>query len=137
MKALDPDSDIREARLSFLAALDRRDAGAAAAAYASDARLLPPFAEMMAGRDAIEAFWQAGIDSGLTAIEFDSVKVERDNRIAYEVGNYAMLVRPEEGESVSDRGTYVLVHERQEDGSWRRVVEMFGSESAPLVGRRT
>jgi uncharacterized protein (TIGR02246 family) len=128
MNADEPDIDIREAQASFLAALDRRDAKEAAAVYAPDARLLPPFADAMVGRDAIEAFWQAGLDTGLASVEFESLKLARSDRIAYEVGRYAMHLRPEEGESVADRGTYVLVHERQPDGSWRRVVEMFGPE---------
>ena len=128
MNADDPDTGIREAQATFLAALDRRDAKGAAAAYATDARLLPPFSDVMAGRDAIEAFWQAGLDTGLAALELESLKIKRNDRIAYEVGRYAMHVRPQEGECVADRGTYVLVHERQADGSWRRVVEMFGPE---------
>lgn len=128
LNACDSDSDIREAQASFLAALDRRDAKGAAAAYSVDAQLLPPFAEVMAGRDAIEAFWQAGLDTGLAGVEFESLKLERTDQIAYEVGRYAMHVCPAEGESVADRGTYVLVHQRQDDGTWRRAVEMFGPE---------
>lgn len=128
MNADDPDIDIREAKASFLAALERRDAKGAAAAYAADAQLLPPFADVMAGRDAIEAFWQAGLDTGLAALELESLKLERTDRIAYEVGRYSMHVCSAEGEPIADRGTYVLVHQRQDDGSWRRAVEMFGPE---------
>ena len=131
MNADEPDIEIFEAQASFLAALDRRDAKGAAAAYAPDAQLLPPFADVMAGRDAIEAFWQAGLDTGLSAVEFESLKIERADRIAYEVGRYAMHVHPADGGSVAERGTYVLVHQRQDDGSWRRAVEMFGPEDRP------
>jgi hypothetical protein len=34
---------------------------------------------------------------------------------------------------VVDSGTYVLVHERQDDGTWRRAVEMFSPSEPPVA----
>lgn len=128
------DGAIDESRAAFVAALQAGDARAASAVYTADAQLLPPSTELVEGRPAIEAFWQAGIDAGLSAVELEQLKLECDGRFAYEIGRYALRLRPADGESVVDRGKYVLVHARQDDGSWRWAVEMFNPD-APLPVR--
>jgi ketosteroid isomerase-like protein len=127
------DGAISESRATFVAALRAGDAKGASAVYALDARLLPPSAELMEGRTAIEAFWQAGIDAGLSAVELELLNLEGGERIAYEIGRYALHLRPADGKCVVDRGKYVLVHERQDDGRWRRAVEMFNPDAPPSV----
>lgn len=122
------DEAIGESRDAFVAALADGDAGRAAAVYAADAQLLPPSTELVEGREAIEAFWQAGIDSGLWAVELELVRLVGDGRLAYETGRYALTLRPADGEPVVDRGKYVCVHELQEDGTWRWAVEMFNPD---------
>lgn len=119
------DGSIRESRAAFVAALRGGDAAAASAVYADDARLLAPSAEVMRGRAAIEAFWRAGVDAGVAEVELEVLELDRRDGVAYEIGRYAMQLRPSDGGTVIDRGNYVLVHERQPDGSWRRAVEMF------------
>ena len=122
---------IREARSRFVDALRRGDAAAAAEVYAEDARLLPPTAELMHGREAITAFWRAGLDAGISDIALDPLELERSDGFAYEIGRYRLQLDPADGGSIVDRGKYVLVHERQADGSWRRAVEMFNPETLP------
>ena len=80
------------------------------------------------GRAEIEAFWQAGFDAGLAAIELDVLKLERHDRFAYEVGRYALHVEPGSGDPLADRGNYVLVLTERADGSWQRAVEMLGPD---------
>ena len=123
---------IATAKASFVSALGRRDARSAAAVYAEDARLLPPSAELIEGREAIEAFWRAGLDIGVSHVDLLTLGLERRDGVAYEIGRYALRLDSVEGETVFDRGKYVLVHERQADGSWRRVVEMFNPEFPPV-----
>jgi uncharacterized protein (TIGR02246 family) len=125
------DDGIDAARARFSAALERGDAQEAAAVYADDARLLPPSAELLQGRGAIEAFWRAGLDAGVSGVELETVELERGGSLAYEIGRYALRLRPAEGGTVVDRGKYILVHARQKDGSWRRAVEMFNPDSPP------
>jgi uncharacterized protein (TIGR02246 family) len=123
---------IAESRAAFVAALNGGDAKAACSVYADEARLLPPSAELLRGRDAIEAFWKAGLAAGITEVELEAVEVERDGRLAYEIGRYALRLTPGDGGTVIDRGKYVLVHERQQDGAWRWAVEMFNPETPPV-----
>src|SRR5687767_14545333 len=119
------ETSIAETSAAFVAALRDGDAKAACAVYADDARLLAPSAELMLGREAIESFWRAGLEAGISEVELETLELERHDGLAYEIGRYALWLRPPNDAAVVDRGKYVLVHERQQDGSWRRAVEMF------------
>ncbi|MFN2471305.1 MAG: DUF4440 domain-containing protein [Gaiellaceae bacterium] len=122
---------IARARAAFAAALERGDAVAVSAAYTHDATLLPPSAEVMEGRDAIASFWQAGIDVGIADVELHAMALGRQNGLAYEVGLYALRLHAPDGGAVLDRGKYVVVHEHQPDGTWRKTVEMFNPDAPP------
>lgn len=120
---------IAATRAAFIAALRDGDAAAAAAVYADDATLLPPSAEPLKGREAITAFWRAGVEAGISEVELDALELEREERLAYEIGRYALRLQPADSGTVVDRGRYVLVHARQADGTWRRAVEMFSPDA--------
>jgi uncharacterized protein (TIGR02246 family) len=131
------EGEIAETRAAFVAALTARDATAASAVYAEDARLLAPSAELMQGRDAVEAFWRAGLDAGIAGVELETLALRWDEHIAYEIGRYELRLEPAEGGTVTDRGKYLLVHERQADGGWRWAVEMFNADvPAAIAGRQ-
>jgi ketosteroid isomerase-like protein len=114
-----------ETRAAFVAALARADTDALAAIYAADATLLPPAADPIHGREAIRRFWQAGLDAGIVGIHLHASALDHDTRLAYELGSYELRLEPPASASVLDRGSYVLVHARQRDDSWRRLVEIF------------
>lgn len=125
---------IADTRAAFTDALRRGDASAVSRVYAERATLLAPSAQLVSGRKAIEAFWAAGIAAGVTDADLESLELRRHDGVAYEVGRYALRLRPAEGGSVVDRGKYLLVHERQDDGSWRWAVEMFGPDASRASG---
>jgi uncharacterized protein (TIGR02246 family) len=127
-----PNEAIAAARAAFVAALRRGDAKAAATLYTDDATLLPPTAELIQGREAIEGFWRVGLDAGVAEIELETLELGREDGLAYEIGRYALRLQPVDEGAVVDRGKYVLVHERQADGRWRRAVEMFNPDAPPV-----
>jgi len=129
----DTRASIAQNTAAFVAALAAGDAASASAAYADDARLLPPASGPVLGRAAIERFWRAGVDSGIAEVELEAQELDGSDGIAFEFGCYALHVRPPGGAAVVDRGTYVLVHERQDDGAWRRAVEMFSPSEPPAA----
>ena len=117
-------------RSVFQEAMRRGDVSAACVVYADDAVLLPPAADFVAGREAIAAFWQAGVVTGLVSVEMDEAIVAERGATAYEIGGYAIHLRPSpSGDSVVERGRYVLVHERQADGAWLRTVEVLAADA--------
>jgi ketosteroid isomerase-like protein len=115
---------VGETAAVFAAALARGDALAASGAYASDATMLPPLAAPVRGRDAIAAFWRTGLEAGIVSVEFEAFVLEDGDRLAYELGRYELRLKPADGKAVTERGTYLLVHALQSDGSWRRAAEM-------------
>lgn len=123
------DDPFVESRAAFVDGLARGDAAAACSVYTRDARLLAPSAELVKGRQEIERFWKAGIDAGITVVDLGVLEIACGSGLAYEIGRYALRLDgcadPAEG------GAYVLVHEQQHDGTWRRVVEMFNPERSP------
>jgi ketosteroid isomerase-like protein len=116
----------------FVDALKNGDPGLASTAYAEDARALVPSTELLVGRQAIEAFWSAGVEAGISDVELHSLALERDDDVACEIGRYSLTLSTEDG-LVVDRGNYMLIHKRQEDGSWLRAVEMLNPDTPPTT----
>jgi uncharacterized protein (TIGR02246 family) len=124
--------DIDEGRLAFAAALRSGDAAAAAATYADDATLLAPDADVVHGRTAIERFWRTGVETGIEHVELDVIEIQKRGEVAVEVGHYALFIAPEGGGPIVDRGRYLIVHQVEPDGHWRRAAEMFSPDQRPL-----
>jgi ketosteroid isomerase-like protein len=120
-------------RDAFANAISRGDAGAAASVYTGGARLLAPSAELVEGREAIEAFWRAGIDAGVARVELWAHEVHAADQMAYEHGQYVLRLQLGADRPVVDHGRYVVVLEQGTDGSWRRALEMFNPEE-PSAG---
>jgi ketosteroid isomerase-like protein len=112
-------------RTVFVDALRRHDAGAACAVYAANARLLPPAAGAVVGREQIRAFWEAGLSSGISDVEYQPSELRGEGDVMCEVGRYTLRFDTVDGGPLEERGHYVHVHERQPDGSWLRTVDMF------------
>ena len=124
------DDAIGKARDAFVDALENGDATAASAAYTPDARLLTPSADWFRGRAAIERFWMAGLDTGISEVLLETLELVRRTGFAYEFGRYELGVRPTGEVPVVDRGRYVRVHEQQADGSWLWALEVFKPDAA-------
>jgi ketosteroid isomerase-like protein len=119
---------------AFAEAVRKGDAEAAAAVFAAGARLLPPTAGEVEGREAIAAYWRTGVETGLVDAALEARDLRRFDGVAYEVGRYTLRLEPADGPAVVDRGDYVLVHERQDDGNWQWAVEMFNPDVPPTQG---
>ena len=124
---------VRALHDDFGAALGARDPRAAAACYAPDARLVAPSADVVEGRAAIAAFWRAGLDAGIRVVDRIPTRIDGRGSIAFEIGQYALRLRPPSGGWVVDRGTYLVVHERGPDGRWAWALEMFTPDGLPRV----
>ena len=96
-------------------AIGHGDASAFERIYTRGAKVLPPGAPRVEGRDAIKGFWQAAIAGmGLTAAKLTTASVEMCGESALEIGHAELSLK----DSVVVKAKYI-VHWKQEDGGWR------------------
>jgi uncharacterized protein (TIGR02246 family) len=99
----------------FVDAFRRRDAAGCARVYTEEAALLPPNAEIVRGRQAIQQAWQGVLDAGLTDCRVETLDVESAGDLAYEVGRLTLYA----GEHhIADEGKYIAIWKR-EAGQWK------------------
>ena len=76
----------------------KRDYDAFDQIYTSNARILPPGAPMVTGRDEIKKFWKGFIESAnVVAGSLESVDVMQAGNDIVEIGNTVIQVRPDQG----------------------------------------
>jgi ketosteroid isomerase-like protein len=84
-------SEIALVNRSFEDAVRRGDAGAIAQVYAADALVLPPDEAMIAGREAIQTYWQSVIaEHGLKAADITSLALDVHGENGNEVGRCSL-----------------------------------------------
>ena len=111
-------AEIAEAHRRLEQAFNRGDAAAVAALYTEDATLLPPGADMLSGRRAAQARWQAAYDTGARNLSLAPVSVETWGDAAREIGRFTLDVPGQGGETATVEGKYVVVWKRTAEG-WR------------------
>jgi ketosteroid isomerase-like protein len=112
-------TDIRYAIVAangqLMEAFSRGDAVSAAAAYTEQGQVLPPNGEVVAGKQAIQTFWQGAMDMGIKTVTLETNEVEGYSNTAHEVGRYTLQG---DGGRVLDTGKYVVIW-KQEAGQWK------------------
>lgn len=99
----------------FEEAAAKGDGARIAALYGDGAKVLPPNHEIISGREAIQAFWQGVLDSGIKQAKLETAEVGGKGDVVYEVGTYTLF--GDQGQAV-DSGKYVVVWKR-ERGAWK------------------
>ena len=111
----------------FMAAFARQDAAAMAGLYTESGKLLPPNSDILAGRPAIQAFWQAVMNMGIRSAKLEILEVEALGDTAVEVSHYTLYLA--EGQ-VADLGKYLVVWKR-EKGAWLLHRDIFNTSQPP------
>lgn len=100
------------------------DAEGAASFYAEDAMFLVPQAEPFEGRPGVKRFVQLLIDSGMRSVRFEPRRIKDSGDLVVEYGSYEMQLPNAAGVDV---GKYIVVHERQADGTMKIVFDIFNT----------
>jgi ketosteroid isomerase-like protein len=97
--------------------------------YTATARILPPGAPMIAGRDAIRKFWSDMVlSANATSAELSSVDVMQAGEGAVEIGRALLTVAPP-GQSPAQMEVKYVVFWREEDGDWKWHVDIWNSNA--------
>jgi uncharacterized protein (TIGR02246 family) len=107
----------------FMDAFGRGDSAGIADLYAEGAVILPPNADAMGGKQAIQAFWQGAMDMGLKSAVLETTAVDGHGDVAVEIGRYTLAVA---GGTQVDNGKYLVVW-KQEGGSWKLYQDIWNS----------
>lgn len=124
---------IRQAGRAWVEAMRAGDVDSLTSLYAEDAVLMPPGAPAVQGRQAIAEFMAAM--PAFETIELTHEDIEGQGDLAYARGSYLMSFLAVPGDTasvVTERGKFVEIRERREDGSWPMVVDIWNANgSAP------
>jgi uncharacterized protein (TIGR02246 family) len=106
-----------------------RDAEALASLYADTGRFLPPGMEPSQGQAEIRAALQQLLDMGASSLDIEPLDVREAGNVTIEYGRYTLGIEPPGGESMTQVGKYVVVHEAQADGSTKIAFDIFNANT--------
>jgi ketosteroid isomerase-like protein len=97
--------------------------------YTSEARILPPGADIISGRKAIKEFWSNLVQSiDAKSAVLASVHVIQDGDGAIEIGRATLTVEPG-GQAVTEIQVKYVVYWRLESGRWKWHVDIWNQNS--------
>jgi uncharacterized protein (TIGR02246 family) len=120
-------AEVNAVARAFHDGVANQDAEALTRLYAPEGRFLPPNMEPCVGRGAIHAAMQQLLDMGARSLDIEPIEVREAGDLTIEYGRYTLGMEPEGADAMTDLGKYIVVHEAQEDGSSKIVLDIFNS----------
>jgi uncharacterized protein (TIGR02246 family) len=116
--------------VQWLNAEQAKDVDSVLSVFADNASLFPPNASIVTGIEAIRARLSEEYSGPRVAISWQTTKVEvsRSGDLAYSHGTHEVTVNDPEGNPVTDKGKWVTVWEKQPDGTWKVVVDIWNTD---------
>jgi ketosteroid isomerase-like protein len=124
--------ELSQMNRDFAAALNNRDAQAAANCYTADATLLPPNEAPVSGRANIQKYWEGAIAAGAFDVAVATLSTGSKGDLGYEIGRFQMSTRDSNGKVTTERGKYIELLKRGEDGRWKSTHGIWNTDTLPL-----
>jgi len=96
--------------------------------YIADALVLRSNYPPVRGAAAIREFFFGALDAGLGEVEVEPIRVEVTGDMAYEAGRCKALVPGAAGKRREERGKYLCVFARQNNGEWKLASDCWSSD---------
>jgi ketosteroid isomerase-like protein len=121
---------IRTASREWSHAAVAKDLAKCVSYYADSARVFPPNAPLVTGPDAIRAAWAGMLAAPGPGLSFSttSVVVAQSGDLGYETGVYTFTTLDERGQPNTTKGKYVAVWQKQADGAWKAVADIWNPD---------
>jgi uncharacterized protein (TIGR02246 family) len=123
-------AEVNTVAQAFHDGVANQDAEALASLYHDDGRFLPPGMAPAEDPQAIRAAMQQLLDMGARSLDVEPIDVHEAGDFTIEYGRYTLSIEAEGGESMTDVGKYVVVHETR-DGLTKILLDCFNSNSPP------
>ena len=120
--------EITQAYKAFEEAFFKGDVDALSMIYTEDAEWLVPQLPAIKGRQAIAQVWKQVLGTGGNRIRVEIGEVHENGDWAYEVGAFTAS-GPDGG--VLNAGKYIVIWQRQSDGSWKTHRDIFNWDIPP------
>jgi uncharacterized protein (TIGR02246 family) len=119
---------IRQIDSAIVAAGNAHDIDAALAFFADDARMLPPGAPPLIGKEAIRDVFAALMSPEFAvAHRLEEVVVSQGGDLAYVSYSYELTYRGPEGTPVTETGKDISIYKKVADGSWKLAIDMWST----------
>ena len=99
--------------------INNKDSASITKQYTEDASLFPPGAPRQDGLEAIQGFWQAAIDMGLSDVKLTTVELEELGNVATELGTVTATLPNDDGGRAHLTGKYIVLWQKGANGTWR------------------
>jgi ketosteroid isomerase-like protein len=130
-------AEVLETDLAFAAAASEgRDAELIASFWYDDAVVYPPDQPMVRGKAQILEFVRASLETPGFSVTWEpaEVQVGPSGLVAYTTGPNQFTMADPDGNLVTMAGRYVTIWQKQADGSWKCVLDIWNYEPADEVG---
>ncbi len=126
---------LREAADAYHEAASALDVQAIVALYADDAIMIPPNADQVEGLEGVRNFASTFVEIQGLEMRFETTRVEVSSGgdMGWTLAISEMTFEDPDGQPGSDRVRDFHVWQKQADGSWKVVVDIWNSE-LPAVG---
>ena len=120
---------IAAANADFMNTFKGGDGAGMGGLYTENGQLLPPNSDVVTGHSAISAFWQGAMDMGIKTAKLETVELEGQGDVAFEVGKYTLSGG---GGEVIDSGKFIVIWKREGE-KWKLHHDIWNS-SMPAPG---
>jgi len=103
--------------------------------YAEGATVLPPGEPAVIHKERIRKTWDTLLALPNSSLRWNTTKVEvaRSGDLAYSQGTYELTFDDAKGKHLIDRGKYLEVWKKQDDGNWKTISDAFNSDTPAPV----
>lgn len=109
----------------FMAAFEARDGKAIGLLYTEDAKLMPPNAEPVLGREAIVKAWEGILELPIPILRIEADEIHGTGDAVTEEGHYALIGT---GGQTVEAGKFLVVWKKTDSG-WRLHRDMWSSDA--------
>lgn len=131
MTPANPEGDgeeLNQLREKYVQAENAGDIDGILRTFSDDIVVMPPESPSVRGIDAAKEFLEEFLEAFTVDIELKSEEVVVEGELAYDWGTVSGTLKPAGGQPQPVNNTYLLVYQRESNGSWRQSKHIWNSD---------